>query len=355
MIGSKRLGELSSRVADDIRRRRRMDLGIDKESELSKALPTYEPLAQTRQRELEGGIVIVGRPTWKEFLHGLHRGWTEGLQKVDEDEVLAREFEVDGVFDEPEKPKIEAESTLSQTLISQRPSPVWLPNQVDSQQQTDTSPPSEISPLPPILLVPFTDYIGFTQIPLMLWDFFNQRHKVRSGSEAAYNLIMKNTRPIALPCHILGDSGTENRVGTMQGDLEFDIQADAYIKINNIPHDINKARKQYYEDLPKKLETARALAHGIREPTPEELSNPPTTEVELRQERLNKERRWRNDLAGWNIVKPGSPVAWNHRFSFVIRIFTAPSSEHEFNDWRTSLLQWHIKSNYVTVIMNSRA
>lgn len=332
MIGSKRLGELSSRVADDIRRRRRMDLGIDKESELSKALPTYEPLAQTRQRELEGGIVIVGRPTWKEFLHGLHRGWTEGLQKVDEDEVLAREFEVDGVFDEPEKPKIEAESTLSQTLISQRPSPVWLPNQVDSQQQTDTSPPSEISPLPPILLVPFTDYIGFTQIPLMLWDFFNQRHKVRSGSEAAYNLIMKNTRPIALPCHILGDSGTENRVGTMQGDLEFDIQADAYIKINNIPHDINKARKQYYEDLPKKLETARALAHGIREPTPEELSNPPTTEVELRQERLNKERRWRNDLAGWNIVKPGSPVAWNHRFSFAIRIFTAPSSEHEFND-----------------------
>ena len=332
MIGSKRLGELSSRVADDIRRRRRMDLGIDKESELSKALPTYEPLAQTRQRELEGGIVIVGRPTWKEFLHGLHRGWTEGLQKVDEDEVLAREFEVDGVFDEPEKPKIEAESTLSQTLISQRPSPVWLPNQVDSQQQTDTSPPSEISPLPPILLVPFTDYIGFTQIPLMLWDFFNQRHKVRSGSEAAYNLIMKNTRPIALPCHILGDSGTENRVGTMQGDLEFDIQADAYIKINNIPHDINKARKQYYEDLPKKLETARALAHGIREPTPEELSNPPTTEVELRQERLNKERRWRNDLAGWNIVKPGSPVAWNHRFSFAIRIFTAPSSEHEFDD-----------------------
>ena len=340
MIGSKRLGELSSRVADDIRRRRRMDLGIDKESELSKALPTYEPLAQTRQRELEGGIVIVGRPTWKEFLHGLHRGWTEGLQKVDEDEVLAREFEVDGVFDEPEKPKIEAESTLSQTLISQRPSPVWLPNQLDSQQQTDssspqtlnTSPPSEISPLPPILLVPFTDYIGFTQIPLMLWDFFNQRHKVRSGSEAAYNLIMKNTRPIALPCHILGDSGTENRVGTMQGDLEFDIQADAYIKINNIPHDINKARKQYYEDLPKKLETARALAHGIREPTPEELSNPPTTEVELRQERLNKERRWRNDLAGWNIVKPGSPVAWNHRFSFAIRIFTAPSSEHEFND-----------------------
>jgi len=319
-----------------------MDLGIDKESELSKVLPTYEPLAQTRQRELEGGIVIVGRPTWKEFLHGLHRGWTEGLQKVDEDEVLAREFEVDGVFDEPEKPKIEAESTHSRTLIYQRPSPVRLPNQLDSQQQTgslspqtlNASPPSEIPPLPPILLVPFTDYIGFTQIPLMLWGFFNQRHKVRSGSEGAYNLIMKNTRPIALPCHVLGDSGTESRVNTVQGDLEFDIQADAYMKrsLNDIPHDINKARKQYYEELPKKLETARALAHGIREPTPEEQSNPPPTEVELRQERVNKERRWRNDLAGWNIVKPSSPAAWNHRFSFAIQIFTAPSSERECDD-----------------------
>lgn len=340
MIGSKRLGELSSRIADDIRRRRRMDLGIDKESELSKALPTYEPLQQTRHRELEGGIVIVGRPTWKEFLHGLDRGWTEGLHKVDEDEVLARELEVDGVFDESESPG----GPQSQPPIYQRSSPVWPPNQVVSQQQTSSSspqilnvpPPSEIPPLPPILLVPFTDYIGFTQIPLMLWSFFNQRHKVRSGSEAAYNLIMRNTRSIALPSHVCGNSEAKDQVSTVQGegDLEFDKQADTYLKksLSNIPQDINKARKQYYEELSKKLETARALARGIREPTPEELSNPPPTEVELRQERVNKEQRWRNDLAGWNIVKPGSPPVWDPRFGRAIQIFTAPSSEHRFDD-----------------------
>lgn len=336
MIGSKRLGELSNRVANDVRRRRRMDLGIDKESEATKALPTYEPLPQVRQREVEGGIIIVGRPTWKEFLHGLHRGWTEGLQKVDEDEVLSRELEDDGVFDEPEETGSEAESPA---FVPHKPpiySPILLSHQINSQRSATTSasqvlhvpPPSEISPLPPILLVPFTNYIGLTQIPLMIWDFFNQRHKVRSGSEAAYNLIMKNTRPIVPPSHELEFTEADSHNTPEQGDLGFDKQADGYIKksLNDIPQDIESARKKFYEELPKKLEIARALARGTREPTSEELSNPPPTEVELRQERINKERRWRNDLVGWTIVKPSSPAIWDERFRRAICIFTAPSS-----------------------------
>lgn len=342
MVGSKRLGELANRVANDVRRERRMDLGIDKETEVTKALPTYVPRSQMRQHELDGGIIIVGRPTWKEFLHGLHRGWTESLQKVDQDEVLARELEDDGAFDEPDEPELgddRPSEARPRPFMQHKPSlysPIQLSNIIQPQHKSaplssssenlNVPPPSEISPLPPILLVSFTDYIGITQIPLMIWDFFNQRHKVRSGSEAAYNLIMKHTRPLIPPSQESGLAEIESPPSSTQSDLEFDKQAEAYLKksLNDIPQDIEKARKKYYEELPKKLETARALARGTREPTNDELSNPPPTEVELRQERLNRERRWRNDLLGWTIVKPDTPAVWDDRFRHAIRIFTSP-------------------------------
>ncbi|XP_006457997.1 hypothetical protein AGABI2DRAFT_190382 [Agaricus bisporus var. bisporus H97] len=343
MIGSKRLGELANRVANDVRLRRRLDLGIDQESEATKVLPTYVPLSQARQRELDGGIIVIGRPTWKEFLHGLHRGWTEGLQNIDQDEVLARELEDDGAFDEPDEPEPVGEGSSEArpgSLMQHKPSlysPIQLSNILQPQSKSTTvsssspgltniPPPSEIPPLPPILLVPFTDYIGLTQIPLMIWGFFNQRQKVQSGAEAAYNVIMKHTRPLRPPSDDSELIESEVPPDSVRGDLDFDKQSDAYLKksLNEIPDDIEKARKKYYEELPNRLETARALARGLREPTSDELSNPPLTEVELRQERINKERRWRNDLVGWTIVKPNTPAVWDNRFRYAIQIFTGP-------------------------------
>ncbi len=51
------------------------------------ALPTYKPLPERRKRELDGGILIVGRPTFTEFMAGLKKGRTSGLDEVDQDEV----------------------------------------------------------------------------------------------------------------------------------------------------------------------------------------------------------------------------------------------------------------------------
>lgn len=352
MIGSKKLGELANRVANDVRRRRRLDLGIDKEPESLKMLPTYVSPSQARQRELDGGIIIIGRPTWKEFLHGLHRGWTEGLKNVDQDEILARELEDDGAFDEPDEPELvgdEPSDTRPRPFTQHKPS-LYSPIQVSnilqprhksntesssSSELTNIPPPTEIPLLPPILLVPFTDYIGISQIPLMIWDFFNQRHKVQSGAEAAYNVITKHTRPLHPPSDDSELIETDVSPDSGHSDLDFDKQSEAYLKdsLNKIPNEIEKARKTYYEELPKKLETARALARGIREPTNDELSNPPPTEVELRQERLNKERRWRNDLVGWTIVKPSTPAVWDSRFRHAIQLFTGlpPSADGTFN------------------------
>jgi import inner membrane translocase subunit TIM54 len=83
MVIGKRYGDISSRVADEIRSRRRLEAGIDppKRNIIAKA-GNHSPEAE-RRRELAGGIVLVGRPTFKEFMEGLRRGWSDGLEKVD--------------------------------------------------------------------------------------------------------------------------------------------------------------------------------------------------------------------------------------------------------------------------------
>lgn len=341
MVGGKRHGDIANRVAEGIRLRRRFDLGLDPESEVTKSLPTYQSPAQVRRRELDGGIVIIGRPTFKEFMAGLTRGWSDGLEKVDQDEVLAKILEDDHHFDEPEDPEEMREAAVPVQPKVTHMSPAFAPihslprSQVSIPSDMD-APPAVVPLLPPLLLVPFANYIGISQIPLMIWDFFNQRHKVRSGSEAGYTLVTKNVRPIEVsPAkqESLFAELASTGAGTPPLDFDFDRQAESYYKksLNSIPAEIEKLRQKYYGDLAPKLATARELARGTREPTKEEIENPPPTEVELRAERLKKERRWRDDAVGWDIVKPSTSVAWDPRFTEALWIFTPPQTERSLD------------------------
>ncbi|KII88120.1 hypothetical protein PLICRDRAFT_110774 [Plicaturopsis crispa FD-325 SS-3] len=320
MVNGRRHGDLANRIADEIKAQRRIAAGIDVPPEsLMPTLPSNSSPEVKRQRELDGGIVIVGRPAFKEYLAGLRRGWSEPLDKVDREETLAVSLSDDGRFDEVDDPNtselggepIPTPSRLAAYSPLRRPEPPRAapPSAIPASLN---EPPSSIPQQPPLLLVSFTDLIGFTQIPLMLWDFFNQRHKVRSGAEAAYRLVEKSTRPI--------DAST---------DLDFSVESEAYYKssLASTAEDIESARTKYYDALPAKLETARALARRTREPTKDEESHPPPTEVELRAERLKKELRWRGDLEGWSIVKPDAPVSWDERFRDSLRVFVDPPSQ----------------------------
>jgi len=359
LVYGKRHGDIAKRVAEDVRIRRRFDLGLDQDSDVKKALPTYKNLGEQRKRELEGGIVIVGRPTFKEFMAGLRKGWTGNLEKVDPDEELARILENDNHFDEPEDPQpfvndAPPESSPRPSPISSAQAPIFSP--LHSRQPTppnslpkDAStngPPSQIPPLSPLLLVPFTNHIGFKQIPLMIWGFFNHRHKVQAGAEAGYRLVMSHTRPIKIPDNVeelltppKGDETPTPQPSPDLGDLDFDKEGESYIKssLNGMPEEIEKLRTKYYEALPAKLATARELARGIREPTKAELENPPPTEVELRAERSKKERRWRDDVEGWEIIKPSTNPLWDERFRNALRIFAdPPQDENEADQTRSS-------------------
>jgi import inner membrane translocase subunit TIM54 len=339
MVNGKRHGDVARRIADEIKARRRLDLGLDVPIVPPMPLPTRKSPEETHQHELEGGIVIVGRHTFKEFMVGLKRGWTGDLEKVDRDELLARELESDGQFDEPDElvvdpPPPENSVTPSSRTPSPKDSPVFSPlrniRQTPAQAVRQTQHPPQvpywtenppIPPLPPLLLVSFTNYIGFTQIPLMIWDFFNQRHKVHAGAEAAYRLIKKEIRPF----QVAATTSDANAYS----DLDFDRDAESYYKksLSSIPADIEQARKKYYDALPAKLETARAISRGTREMTKEERNYPPPTEVELRTERMNKEKRWRNDLEGWEIVKPEQEVAWDDKFADALQVFVDPRND----------------------------
>ncbi|KAI0345304.1 hypothetical protein BDW22DRAFT_1390805 [Trametopsis cervina] len=362
MIIGRRHGDLAERIANDVKKRRRIDAGIEPPPPNIMNLQTSS-LEARRKRELEGGVVLVGRPAFKEFMAGLKRGWTESLETVDKEEQLAKVLESDGRFDEPEPEHpsltydddepIPTPSKLSPSKPFSPFSPSFHQNAAPPKAPADSAsipshlntPPTSLPPQPPILLVSFLNHIGLTYIPHMIWDFFNERQKVRAGAEDAYRIIVGETRPMTGPTeHVsafVGDIASDAEPTPSQAyqtdlaaptDLDFDRDVEGYYKksaVKSFLADIQKAREEYYKGLATKLETARALSRGTREPTKEEQNYPPPTEVELRAERMKKELRWRGDEKGWEIVRPESPTAWDSRFNGVLNVFTAPSPERE--------------------------
>lgn len=360
MITGRRHGDLANRIAEDIKARRRLEAGLDPPPPNPMNIPTLS-LDQHRRQELEGGIVIVGRPTFKEFMAGLKRGWTETLVKEDREEKLAVELELDGRFDEPQELDAvpvdlgdmddEPIPTASRLPPSKGFSPFTPPHLRGSQQAPASSssfssqaaaqsedpaasipPPAALPAYPPILFVDFLNHIGFTQIPIMIWEFFNERHKVRSGAEAALKLVLNEARPFIAPPPSLFNDDTQLSESPIPTDLDYNKHVERWYKgsiVKSFVSDIEKAREGYYKELPAKLDIARALARGTREPTKDEQSFPPPTEVQLRAERLKKELRWRSDLAGWEIVKPEKDVEWDERFRGVLKVFVEPASGGE--------------------------
>lgn len=348
-MNGRRHGDLARQISDKIKAKRRIDEGLEDSAPSPVPVPTKYSKEELAVRELQGGSVIIGRMTFKEYMEGLRRGWTESPERIDREEKLAHELEADGRFDEPEietahsdltGEPIPTKSRLMSVQNAQAFSPYKLPSQSSAGSAPSTStldipPPDTIPPQPPLLLVPFTNRIGFKQIPMMIVDFFNQRARVKAGAEAAYRLVMGHTRPISgpppTPAAAPLFSPDERRP---ENDLDFDRGGESVYQksVLSFRDDISRAREDYYGTLPDRLATARGLARGEREPTKDEINHPPLTEVELRQERLTKELRWKNNEEGWEIVRPDKDVVWDERFRNSLSVFTSPPGETTKDD-----------------------
>ncbi len=360
-------GSVTRHVQDKILARRRQALGIEPVpvTPLSGA-PGQLTHEQKIQREVDGGVVIVGRHTLKEYMEGLRRGWMMGVSKVDRENEVEERCRDDGVFDEKKEELLDgstfgadgadvAQSAPAATPASPGPSAMlgaighmrrpnnaaFLANQATQPPAVDPEtlitpemhlPPSPLPRQPTMLLVPWLNHLGFKQIPYMFIGLFTESKKYREGGEAALRLVLGGERDFEGDAQ--GDLATawpsESQAGSSQSagqtDLDHDIDVERYYKkdFDKTPAKIAKARNDYYETLRPKIQATQELAAGTREPTKDELTKPPPSEMELRAERAKRELTWRNQEEGYEIVQRGSKVPWDERWTGWLKVYTDP-------------------------------
>lgn len=307
IIGGKHHGALSEKLTADIKAQRRQNVGLDPpppgDLMLGSRLRTKE---SKEARILQGGTILIGRSTLKEYLTALHRGYTESMTLVNQEEQLAQQLAEDNVFDEDD-------SDIPQSSVPRNPlAPMPLSSMISLRKVVEEHvpenldiPPDSFPPLPPLILVPFVNRIGLKQVPRMMVEFFNRRHEVRTGGDAALIVIDALSRDF------------------QKGDVDWGKETESYYKasVHKIPSEIEKARNTYYKELPKRIALARTLERREREPTEAESQNPPPSEVELRAERLSKESKWRTNLNGWELIRPDAEIEWDDRF-LSLKVFT---------------------------------
>lgn len=312
------------------------------------------------QRELEGGTVLVGRASFKEYMEGLKRGWMGGVNPWSLEADVKRKIEGDGVFDDPATAQLRdaaaaerdsAAANLDDSSLPSTPSPVpsnptglgflsrptpppFSPSNPNGSQSAPSIPahlhlpPSPLPPQPPILFLPYTNHMGFKAFPYFIYQFFTERHRVRAGSEAALALIESNTRPFQSPTREDQGVTTDPETGKLTrqgGDLDFDLEGESFTRksFKKFPSQIETARKDYYDALRTRVESVLDLQAGRRQMTDAELSGKTKVEMidEMKDERLKKEMRWYGGEDGYEIVKPEQPVVWDPRWDGWLRVF----------------------------------
>ncbi|KAJ3806281.1 mitochondrial import inner membrane translocase subunit Tim54 [Lentinula aff. lateritia] len=331
MVPGKKHGDVALRIADEIKRKRaEQEYGSSSSESVlpGMAMPSqYHAPTQTERESLElaGGIVIIGRATLKEYFSGIVRGWRE-LPTVDgrpnwgddSREEKVRSMLDDSVFDE--------QDLYTQNVSSSLNTPAPLPI-------SSNAPLPDIPPLPPLLLVPFVNHIGFTQIPYMVLDFFYRRKHVRDGGEAALRAVSGATREFQAPNSSLKWGLTLLAPPPPQGgDLDFALRTESFYRSSlrsPLPSLVRFSREKYYNELPRKLWVAREFARRAKEAYNSDSSKIPPSEVQLRLERLEKEKIWRRDEEGWEIVRPERGVCWDERLGAngkgALTVFIDPS------------------------------
>ncbi|KAK0552218.1 mitochondrial import inner membrane translocase subunit tim54 [Tilletia horrida] len=209
---------------------------------------------QQLQRELDGAIVILGRPALKEWAYALKTGWssTLPLERIDADDQLAATLNEDSTFDElPDSEEAKAaaaaaaasgEGSTSQlstndegeadgagaplpSRLNLSPTTSFNPafqkfnlpqssSQQNKQQQESAEdtidpvlhpvqaaiarginpallvPPPTIPAHAPLVFVDQQNLVGWRQIPAKLIGFFRHRDRVKMGGEAALRIAL---------------------------------------------------------------------------------------------------------------------------------------------------------------------
>jgi import inner membrane translocase subunit TIM54 len=330
-------------VRADVLRKRREGLGLQpRPQEADLGVPPQVAALSAKsedQRWLEGGVVLLGRPALKEYLAGLRAGWRNGVDAWTWEKEIEDQIEWDTVF-QTWVPPTEGEtdpavtpapaaartSIFSRAAAPPRPTAAVGPGAAVPPQWHAA--PAQLPAHPPLLLVPWTNYLGFGQIPYMIYNFFTERERVKEGAEAAYALITNQTRAFEGPKPRTEDA---HLAPELPSDLDFGLEGERFYKSDyeKVPQRQAKQRQDYYRSLGERLESARAFARGERELTDEEKASdkPVVTEDDLKAERRKRELRWRGGREGWEIVRPKTAVAWEDAWAGWLRVFDARTAD----------------------------
>ncbi|WWC66950.1 uncharacterized protein I206_100857 [Kwoniella pini CBS 10737] len=337
-------GSITRQIHSKILKERRQELGLE-EIEPQLSLPGILSPEEYKKRELEGGIILVGRASFKEYMEGLKRGYMGKVDSWKWEDEIENKLEKDGIFDDNEPILSESKDLESTVTVEQEKSSNALSSSSSSSSiksttglgflskspiQTSNSTtniiPSSIPekyhepklPLPeqpPILLLPFINYIGFKQIPYMLLSFFTERFNVKQGSEAALSIINNKIRKFKLE---------ENDL------LNFDLNSENFYNSDSkdLINRIELTRKEYYENLKERIKKSKEYENGERQLNSEEEKLGKVISLkELKEERKKKELRWMGNLEGWNIIKPENQVTWDDRWNNWLNVFELPKDD----------------------------
>lgn len=360
-------GSITRSIQTLILSKRRQALGLEPQAVPTSLSGAMDPAANA-QRELEGGTVLVGRASFKEYMEAMRRGWMGGVSPWSLEDDVKRKVEHDGVFDEQPELQDTAPSTPTDTssmnmsdaaeanvelpppaagpaplttkssafgfLSRPTPSPVSIngSSAVPTIPAHLHTPPSPLPPQPPLLLLPYTNHMGFKAFPYFIYQFFTERHRVQAGADAALTLIAAQTRPLEGPTR--ADEGIAHadeatgRLARQGGDLDFDLEGESFVRKSfaKFPSQIAQTRKDYYEALKPRVQAILDLRNGKREMTEAEKSGKTKVETldELKEERIKKEMRWCGGEDGYEVVKPEQGVVWDDRWAGWLRVFVKP-------------------------------
>lgn len=198
------MGELRSKVAEGVRRRRRGDEDVVEE--------TRRKAGVKRTGEVQGDVVL-GRHAWKEYVQGVHEGWLgpleapvedalevvdnaqgvdEGARQDDKQKTDEQVFKIEDVVadaDKGEGEKKPVEEKQAKPLVTP---PYILPSSYSSCQIPSSIPPT----FDPVGVVHFPHILGFFNTPIRLYRFVTRRHLAdECGREAAAIALGAYSRP----------------------------------------------------------------------------------------------------------------------------------------------------------------
>ncbi|KAF3932257.1 hypothetical protein ABW19_dt0202338 [Dactylella cylindrospora] len=164
------------------------------------------------REEGPGGVVVVGRHTWKEYVRGLHEGWLgsaevpdpdaqdQAPKTVPEDQPVVTSIS-DALPEEStqenlESTKPDANSKDKEKEKEKQRKPQFpVPTILQEEYSSSTLPGSIPSTFQPSLALPFPHLLGFLNTPFRIQRYLTQRRLMDHVSREVASIALGSYRP----------------------------------------------------------------------------------------------------------------------------------------------------------------